>query len=174
MKLEIEGRVALVVGASRGIGLAIADALAAEGAKVALAARGARRPQIGCGQDRPRRLVPCRRRHRSRRRAGAGERCRKAMGQDRHPGLQCRQRHFGAAGQGNRGRVARRDGHQPVRHDQYDRSREAADEPRQWRPRDRLRLVDLRARRARRAGDLFGGEGGAECDRARPRPAAGA
>jgi 3-oxoacyl-[acyl-carrier protein] reductase len=40
MKLDIEGRIALVVGASRGIGLAIADTLAAEGAKVAMAARG--------------------------------------------------------------------------------------------------------------------------------------
>jgi 3-oxoacyl-[acyl-carrier protein] reductase len=40
MNLELEGRVALIVGASRGIGLAIAQALASEGAKVALAARG--------------------------------------------------------------------------------------------------------------------------------------
>ena len=40
MKLELEGRIALVSGASRGIGLGIAKALAAEGAKLALAARG--------------------------------------------------------------------------------------------------------------------------------------
>jgi 3-oxoacyl-[acyl-carrier protein] reductase len=40
MDLELNGRVALVTGASRGIGLAIARALAGEGCKTALNARG--------------------------------------------------------------------------------------------------------------------------------------
>lgn len=41
MDLQLNNRVVLVAGASRGIGLAIAEALLAEGAKVALTARGA-------------------------------------------------------------------------------------------------------------------------------------
>ncbi len=43
MELGIEGRVALVLGASRGIGNGIATALAREGARVALASRSAER-----------------------------------------------------------------------------------------------------------------------------------
>jgi 3-oxoacyl-[acyl-carrier protein] reductase len=39
MDLGLEGRVALVMGASRGIGKAIAKALAREGARVAISSR---------------------------------------------------------------------------------------------------------------------------------------
>jgi 3-oxoacyl-[acyl-carrier protein] reductase len=50
MKLELGDRTALVVGASRGIGLAIASALASEGANVALAARGLDGLKAACQQ----------------------------------------------------------------------------------------------------------------------------
>src|ERR1700734_889134 len=41
MNLELDGKAILVAGASRGVGLGIAEALLAEGARVALTARGA-------------------------------------------------------------------------------------------------------------------------------------
>jgi 3-oxoacyl-[acyl-carrier protein] reductase len=50
MNLELQDRVALVVGASRGIGFSIAGTLASEGAKVALAARGLDGLQAACQQ----------------------------------------------------------------------------------------------------------------------------
>ena len=43
MNLGIDGRVALVMGASRGIGRGVAEALAAEGARVAISSRSAER-----------------------------------------------------------------------------------------------------------------------------------
>ena len=56
MKLGLENRVALVMGASRGIGRAIAAALAGEGAKVAIASRSAEKleeavAEIGDGRN---------------------------------------------------------------------------------------------------------------------------
>jgi NAD(P)-dependent dehydrogenase (short-subunit alcohol dehydrogenase family) len=52
MDLQLRGRRAVVTGASRGIGLAVADALAAEGAHVALVARDATALEHAAGQVR--------------------------------------------------------------------------------------------------------------------------
>jgi 3-oxoacyl-[acyl-carrier protein] reductase len=49
---QLEGRVSLVTGASRGIGLAVARALAAEGAQVVLAARDAARLEAAAAEIR--------------------------------------------------------------------------------------------------------------------------
>ena len=54
MELGIEGRVALVMGASRGIGRGIAAALAREGARVAIASRSREKLDAARGKIKPR------------------------------------------------------------------------------------------------------------------------
>ncbi len=50
MDLHLNGRVALITGSSRGLGFASARALAAEGARVAICARGAERLAVAAGE----------------------------------------------------------------------------------------------------------------------------
>ena len=50
MDLELAGRSVIVTGASRGIGLSIAEAFAAEGARVTICARGAEGVEAACEQ----------------------------------------------------------------------------------------------------------------------------
>ena len=163
MKLDIEDRVALVIGASRGIGFAIADTLAAEGAKVAIAARGVDGIKSAAG------------------RIGRGASCHAADVTDpaaarslvndveaqwgRIDILVC---NVGSGTSVPPGKETAAEWSRVMGINLFATTNtiEAA------RPL-MSRVVDLRARRARRAGDLFGGEGGVECDRARPGPAAG-
>ena len=58
MDLGLQGRTALVMGASRGIGRAIAAALAREGARVAIASRSQERLEEAAADDRPPRRPP--------------------------------------------------------------------------------------------------------------------
>ncbi len=174
MKLDIEGRVALVVGASRGIGLAIAETLAAEGARVAIAARGldgikSAAEKIGRGTSFHAADVTDPAAAQS-----LVEEVEKQWG--RIDILVC---NVGSGTSVPPGKETAAEWSRVMDLNLFAATNmiEAARplmSRGQWRPRDRLRLVDLRARSARRTGDLFGGQGGPECDRARARPTAGA
>jgi 3-oxoacyl-[acyl-carrier protein] reductase len=59
MKLELDGKTALVSGASRGIGLAIAQALHAEGCRLALVARGQKGLETAAGGLDKATIHPC-------------------------------------------------------------------------------------------------------------------
>ena len=48
MDLELAGRSVIVTGASRGIGFSIAEAFAAEGARLTICARGAEGVEAAC------------------------------------------------------------------------------------------------------------------------------
>ena len=83
MELGLNGRVAVVCGASSGLGLACAESLAAEGAHVAMVARG--RDRLVLEAERARRAAD--RRRPDRRRGARADRHRddRALRQDRHP-----------------------------------------------------------------------------------------
>ena len=82
MDLGLEGKVALVTAGSKGIGRGIAEALAAEGAKVAVTSRSTERAEAGRGRDRRLRLRV--RLRRPRRRPGAARSRRERPRADRH------------------------------------------------------------------------------------------
>ena len=64
MDLGLAGRVAIVTGASRGIGKACAAELAAEGTDVVLLSKDRARNDAACAELRPARERPCGRRAR--------------------------------------------------------------------------------------------------------------
>ena len=111
MDLGLEGRVALVTGGSKGIGFGIAAGLAAEGARVAIAARdrGAR-ARRGRADRRPRDRVrlgrPRRRARRDRRGRGGARPDRHLRRQHRRPARRRRTRSASRASSGRR-RTAR-------------------------------------------------------------------
>ena len=119
MQVDLRGKVAIVTGGSRGIGLAIARALVAEGVQVAVTGRSeahlsAARPQIEARRARRRRDAAGRRPPLRRGRA-RDRRDGRALRRPRHPRQQRRRRHLRRRRRHDAGAVGRGDRHEPDR-----------------------------------------------------------